>query len=348
MEGRAGQCQLVSRIKTTHLFTEVSCKATGPKQGGVQGMSKSPHRSLFFSVHYFSFERCQKPLRWCAEGGQQGGVLQCLGDRLLLRIGGRGGKGGWRLAPMVRKWALRDGRAGGGRPVEDGSARVIRGEGVRDRLTVDSGGKSARFTLLRVSICRHYGATLVDGRSASPRNGRSKCCPITKPIHYAVRLWAEPSEELSCLISNSRVVALYASPQSPTVPTSAIWAAQPCSISTGETRVRAGRGPGPPGPPLALPQGMLCPPPAAGTSSTPRRPDSVHAGYYLSPTHRRPTDASAQEDTADLSESNTCQASAWSHRGLEHSKLPSPASDNAHIFPPERREAEGESERERH
>ncbi|KAI7796197.1 hypothetical protein IRJ41_018016 [Triplophysa rosa] len=93
---------------------------------------------LFFSIHYFSFEGCQKPLRWCAEGGQQGGVLQCLGDRLLLRIGGRGGKGGWRLAPMVRKWALRDGRAGGGRPVEDGSARVIRGEGVRDRLTVRS------------------------------------------------------------------------------------------------------------------------------------------------------------------------------------------------------------------
>lgn len=33
MEGRAGQCQLVSRIKTTHLFAEVSRKATGPKWG---------------------------------------------------------------------------------------------------------------------------------------------------------------------------------------------------------------------------------------------------------------------------------------------------------------------------
>ncbi len=74
-----------------------------------------PHNSLFFFVHYFAFVGCQKPLRRCAEGGQQGGVLQCLGDRLLLRIGGRGGKGGWRLALMVRKWALRDGRAGGGR-----------------------------------------------------------------------------------------------------------------------------------------------------------------------------------------------------------------------------------------
>lgn len=102
--------------------------------------------------------------------------------------------------------------------------------------------------------------------------GRSKCCPITKPIHYAVRLWAEPGEDLSCLISNSGVVALYASLQSPTVPTSAIWAAQPYSISMGETRVRAGRGPGPPGPPLALPQGMPCPPPAAETGSTLCRP----------------------------------------------------------------------------
>ena len=33
MEGRDRQCQLVSRIKTTHLFTEVWCKATGPAQG---------------------------------------------------------------------------------------------------------------------------------------------------------------------------------------------------------------------------------------------------------------------------------------------------------------------------
>lgn len=37
MEGRAGQCQLVSRIKTTHLFTEVSCKATRPKRGEAKG-----------------------------------------------------------------------------------------------------------------------------------------------------------------------------------------------------------------------------------------------------------------------------------------------------------------------
>ena len=37
MEGRAAPCQLVSRIKTTHLFTEVSRKATGPKQGEAEG-----------------------------------------------------------------------------------------------------------------------------------------------------------------------------------------------------------------------------------------------------------------------------------------------------------------------
>lgn len=37
MEGRAGQCQLVSRIKTTHLFAEVSRNATRPKQGEGRG-----------------------------------------------------------------------------------------------------------------------------------------------------------------------------------------------------------------------------------------------------------------------------------------------------------------------
>lgn len=37
MEGRAGQCQLVSRIKTTHLFAEVSHNATRPKHGEGRG-----------------------------------------------------------------------------------------------------------------------------------------------------------------------------------------------------------------------------------------------------------------------------------------------------------------------
>lgn len=44
------------------------------------------------------------------------------------------------------------------------------------------------------------------------------------------------------------------------------------------------------------------------------------AGYYLSPTHRHPTEASAQEDTADLSESNTCQVSLRSWRHMRYAK----------------------------
>lgn len=41
-------------------------------------------------------------------------------------------------------------------------------------LQVGSRGKSARFTLLRVSICRHYGTRLTKGRSASLRNGKQQ------------------------------------------------------------------------------------------------------------------------------------------------------------------------------
>lgn len=41
-------------------------------------------------------------------------------------------------------------------------------------LQVGSRGKSARFTLLRVSICRHYGTRLTEGRSASLRNGKQQ------------------------------------------------------------------------------------------------------------------------------------------------------------------------------
>lgn len=41
-------------------------------------------------------------------------------------------------------------------------------------LQVGSGGKSARFALQRVSICRHYGTKLTVGRSASLRNGKQQ------------------------------------------------------------------------------------------------------------------------------------------------------------------------------
>lgn len=63
---------------------------------------------------------------------------------------------------------------GGTRGVKLG--RVLSGLITPDscNLQVGSRGKSARFTLLRVSICRHYGTTLDDGRSASWRNGKQQ------------------------------------------------------------------------------------------------------------------------------------------------------------------------------
>ncbi len=63
---------------------------------------------------------------------------------------------------------------GGTRGVKLG--RVLSGLITPDscNLQVGSRGKSARFTLLRVSICRHYGTTLDDGRSASRRNGKQQ------------------------------------------------------------------------------------------------------------------------------------------------------------------------------
>lgn len=63
---------------------------------------------------------------------------------------------------------------GGTRGVKLG--RVLSGLITPDscNLQVGSRGKSARFTLLRVSICRHYGTTLVDGRSASWRNSKQQ------------------------------------------------------------------------------------------------------------------------------------------------------------------------------
>lgn len=43
-------------------------------------------------------------------------------------------------------------------------------------------------------------------------------------------------------------------------------------------------------------------------------------GRKVSPTHGRPIEASAQEDTADLSESNTCQVSLRSWRHMRYAK----------------------------
>lgn len=59
---------------------------------------------------------------------------------------------------------------------------------------------------------------------------------ITKRIHNAGRVMGEPTGlALSCSISNGRLVALCANLQSPSVPTSAIWAVQSHSISRAQT-----------------------------------------------------------------------------------------------------------------
>lgn len=43
-------------------------------------------------------------------------------------------------------------------------------------------------------------------------------------------------------------------------------------------------------------------------------------GRKVSPTYKRPAEASAQEDTTDLSESNTCQVSLRSWRHMRYAK----------------------------
>lgn len=62
---------------------------------------------------------------------------------------------------------------------------------------------------------------------------------ITKRIHNAGRVMGEPTGlALSCSISNGRLVALCSNLQSTNLPTSAIWAAQPHSISRAQTEAQ--------------------------------------------------------------------------------------------------------------
>lgn len=84
---------------------------------------------------------------------------------------------------------------------------------------------------------------------------------------------------LSCLISNGRLPGDSTCQPSelPVLHTSAIWAAQPHSISGARAEAKAGPDPSPPGLPLALPQGMSCPLPAAHTRS-----EDATAAAYLS------------------------------------------------------------------
>lgn len=107
--------------------------------------------------------RCQRQVN--------GGIGQCqqpcASQIPLSRVTGR---------PREREYERESERVsqGGTRGVKLG--RVLSGLITPDscNLQVGSRGKSARFTLLRVSICRHYGTTLDDGRSASRRNGKQQ------------------------------------------------------------------------------------------------------------------------------------------------------------------------------
>lgn len=141
MEGRAGQCQLVSRIKTTHLFAEVSHNATGPKHGVCRGRrvgkgscsgevgvalvraSRGPpglwplpsppprhniSRSPFY--RYLSFRGCQKPLPQCTEGSRQGGIsTSAWVTDCRLGVGSSGGVEEWKS-----DWLLHMLRSGSG------------------------------------------------------------------------------------------------------------------------------------------------------------------------------------------------------------------------------------------
>lgn len=104
--------------------------------------------------------------------------------------------------------------------------------------------------------------------------------PISEHIHNA--WWSRGDHvglALSCLISNGRLPGDSACqpPEPPVLLTSAIWAAQPHSISGARAEAGAGLDPSPPGLPLALPQGMSCPLPAAHTRS-----EDTTAAAYLS------------------------------------------------------------------
>lgn len=104
--------------------------------------------------------------------------------------------------------------------------------------------------------------------------------PISKHIYNAWWSWGDHvGLALSCLISNGRLPGDSACqpPEPPVLLTSAIWAAQPHSISGARAEARAGLDPSPPGLPLALPQGMSCPLPAAHTGS-----EDATATAYLS------------------------------------------------------------------
>lgn len=125
----------------------------------------------------------------------------------------------------------------------------------------------------------------------------AQVCPpaqISEHIHNARQSWGDrPGLALSCFISNGGLPgdSTCQPPEPPVLLTSAIWAAQPHSISRAWAEARASADPSPPAPPLALPQGMSCPLPAAhtwskDTNSSTSIPDCDSSPVQSGTTHR--------------------------------------------------------------
>lgn len=136
--------------------------------------------------------------------------------------------------------------------------------------------------------CAHFGA---DGE---PLAQVCPPAPISQHIHNARQSWGDRTGlALSCFISNGGLPgdSTCQPPEPPVLLTSAIWAAQPHSISGAWAEARACADPSPTAPPLALPQGMSCPLPAAhtwskDTNSSASIPDSDSSLLQSGTTHQ--------------------------------------------------------------
>lgn len=127
--------------------------------------------------------------------------------------------------------------------------------------------------------------------------------PISEHIHNARWSWGDHiGLALSCFISNGRLPGDSACqpPEPPVLLTSAIWAAQPHSISGAWAEAGVSVDPSPPALPLALPQGMSCPLPAAHTGSE----DATAAAYLTLTAASRRSEAwciRVEEDISNIS-----------------------------------------------
>lgn len=149
----------------------------------------------------------------------------------------------------------------------------------------------SKLQISKRSIKQRYAHSGADGE---PLAQVCPPAPISQHIHNARQSWGDRTGlALSCFISNGGLPgdSTCQPPEPPVLLTSAIWAAQPHSISGAWAEARASADPSPTAPPLALPQGMSCPLPAAhtwskDTNSSASIPDSDSSLLQSSTTHR--------------------------------------------------------------